>query len=475
VIFVAINIFSKGIIMSEAELQAQAEYLSEQLVELNRQLAEAELIGNPQEIATYKSQIESVQLELQQVLLELRDITTVESLNLPQDDEDTEIPKDQENTVNYNNSSTSTAYDDDGNLNPGWAINNETGEPYFAGFGPPLTKPETTAGYQPDPTIQTFDDGSSIQTFDDGSTLVTDSEGNVTSTAANPGATGSSQGLLGQKNEAKSTATAQDTANFQTKQDWRVRLSLAPSADYLYNAGTPRGSAAGILAPLAATNGVIFPYLPTVNVSYIANYDPQELTHSNYKAYQYRSSSVEQVQISGDFTAQDTAEANYMLAVIHFFRSVTKMFYGQDQNPKPGTPPPLVFLFGLGDFQFNAHPLVVTSFNYSLPNDVDYIRASAPTLGAGVNTAGYNTPSNSTSPSSTRMNSSGLNTGATAASPQFQTDSNSQPTYVPTKMQIQITALPMVTRNDISNNFSLKQYATGALLRGTQNKRAGIW
>lgn len=452
--------------MSEAELQAQAEYLSEQLVELKRQLAEAELIGNPQEIATYESQIASVELELQQVLLELRDITTVESLNLPQDDEDTEIPKDQENTVNYNNSSTSTAYDDDGNLNPGWAINNETGEPYFAGFGPPLSKPETTAAYQPDPTVQTFDDGSSIQTFDDGSTLVTDSEGNVTSTAANPG----SQGLGGPTNTTRSTATAQDTANFQTKQDWRVRLSLAPSASYLYKAENP-----GILKPLKDTDGVIFPYLPTVNVSYIANYDPQELTHSNYKAYQYRSSSVEQVQIAGDFTAQDTAEANYMLAVIHFFRSVTKMFYGQDQNPKPGTPPPMVFLYGLGDFQFNAHPLVVTSFNYSLPNDVDYIRASAPTLAPGVSTAGYTTASNSTSPSNTRLSSSGLTTGATTAAPQFQTDSNSQPTYVPTKMQIQITALPMVTRNDISNNFSLKQYATGQLLRGTQNKRAGIW
>jgi hypothetical protein len=35
-----------------------------------------------------------------------------------------------------------------------------------------------------DPTVQTFDDGSSIQTFDDGSTLVTDSEGGVTSTQA---------------------------------------------------------------------------------------------------------------------------------------------------------------------------------------------------------------------------------------------------------------------------------------------------
>ena len=437
--------------MSQAELQVQAEFLSEQLAELNRQLAETELIGNPQEIATYESQIESVQLELQQVLLELRNITTTDTINTP-GVVVTPIPINQNNTVNYNNSTTSTAYDDDGNLNPGWAVD-ELGTVYFAGLGPPLTVPPPTT----DPTVQTFDDGSSIQTFDDGSTLVTDSDGNA-------------RGLPGAINQARSTATAQDTANFETKQDWRVRLCLAPSATYLYKAENP-----GILKPLKDTEGVIFPYLPSVSVSYMANYDPQELTHSNYKAYQYRSSSVEQVQITGDFTAQDTAEANYMLAVIHFFRSVTKMFYGQDQNPKPGTPPPLVFLYGLGDFQFNAHPLVVTTFNYSLPNDVDYIRASAPTLAAGVSTAGYTTASNSTSPTNSRLNSAGLNTGGTAAAPQFQTNSNSQPTYVPTKMQIQITALPMVTRNDISNNFSLKQYATGALLRGTQNKRAGIW
>jgi hypothetical protein len=448
--------------MSEAELQAQAEYLSEQLVELRRQLAEAELIGNPQEIATYRSQIESVQLELQQVLLELRNITTTDSLNTT-GVVVTPIPVNNENTVNYNNSTTSDAYNNNGTLKPGWAVD-ELGIVYFAGDSPPATKPETTAGYQ---TESVFDPRQEV------TESVFNPTQEVTESVFDPsagGATGSSRGLGGATNQARSTATAQDTANFETKQDWRVRLSLAPSATYLYKAENP-----GILKALKDTDGVIFPYLPTVNVSYVANYDPQELTHSNYKAYQYRSSSVEQVQIAGDFTAQDTAEANYMLAVIHFFRSVTKMFYGQDQNPKPGTPPPLVFLFGLGDFQFNAHPLVVTSFNYSLPNDVDYIRASAPTLGAGVSTAGYTTASNSTSPTDVRLNTSGLNTGATAAPPQFQTDSNSQPTYVPTKMQIQITALPMVTRNDISNNFSLKQYATGALLRGSQNKRAGIW
>jgi ribosomal protein L29 len=445
--------------MSEAELQARAEYLSEQLVELKRQLAEAELAGNPLEIATYRSQIESVQLELQQVLLELRNITTTDTTTTP-GVVVTPIPVNNENTVNYNNSTTSTAYNNDGSLKPGWAVD-EFGVVYFAGDSPPVSNPKIATSYQ---TESVFDTRQEV------TENVFNPTQEVTESVFDPSAGGSAQGLGAQTNQARSTATAQDTANFQTKQDWRVRLSLAPSATYLYKAENP-----GILKALKDTDGVIFPYLPTVNVTYMASYDPQELTHSNYKAYQYRSSSVEQVQIAGDFTAQDTAEANYMLAVIHFFRSVTKMFYGQDQNPKPGTPPPLVFLYGLGDFQFNAHPLVVTSFNYSLPNDVDYIRASAPTLAAGVSTAGYNTASNSTSPTNTRMNAAGLNTGGTAAPPQFQTDSNSQPTYVPTKMQIQITALPMVTRNDISNNFSLKQYATGQLLRGTQNKRAGIW
>jgi hypothetical protein len=33
----------------------------------------------------------------------------------------------------------------------------------------------------------------------------------------------------------------------------------------------------------------------------------------------------------------------------------------------------------------------------------------------------------------------------------------------------------MVTRNDISNRFSVRDYATGALLQGSKNKGGGIW
>jgi hypothetical protein len=287
------------------------------------------------------------------------------------------------------------------------------------------------------------------------------------------GNNGDAQGLTGPKTNTQSQATQQDTANFYQTGDWRVRLSLAPSANYLYKA---KGNE-GILLPLAATNGIIFPYTPNISVNYAAHYDPAEITHSNYKTFQYKSSSVDSFSMTCDFTAQDTFEANYLLAVIHFLRSVTKMFYGQDENPKNGTPPPLCYLTGLGAFQFDKHPLAITSFTYSLPTDVDYIRATNTTTTGGVNKSESNIPINTTDVSSQRLG--GLPSGGGSGPVNWQnTNSGSrEPTYVPTKMQIQISAVPIVTRNDISRNFSLKDYATGNLLRGSKRKQGGggIW
>ena len=292
-------------------------------------------------------------------------------------------------------------------------------------------------------------------------------EENVFDPTGNNGAP-TSRGLSTTLRDTQGQATSQDVANFQAKPDWRVRLSLAPGATYLYK----DKAAAGILAPLAATDGVIFPYTPAISVQYAASYDPTELTHSNYKFFTYRGSSVDSVSITCDFTAQDTFEANYLLAVIHFFRSVTKMFYGQDQNPKIGTPPPLCYLSGLGAFQFDAHPLAITSFNYTLPTDVDYIRAGATPTQAGVTRPGPK--DNSFSSSTVRMGD--LQPGGGTAPAQFNTPPGSRDvTYVPTKMSISISAVPIVTRNDISNKFSLKEYGTGKLLRGTQRQGGGIW
>jgi hypothetical protein len=277
-------------------------------------------------------------------------------------------------------------------------------------------------------------------------------------------------GLLAEVQNTREQAITQDTLNYNQLPDWRVRISLAQGADYLYKVQNP-----GILKPLQATNGVVFPYTPSIQMAYVSNYDAFDLLHSNYKIFQYKSSAIEQLTISADFTAQDATEASYVLAVIHFFRTVTKMFYGKDQNPKPGTPPPLCYISGMGDFQFNQHPLVISNFGYTLPNDVDYIRAGAPTLPAGQSSSGYSTPNNSTNTSTSRMQSNNVPAGGQNAAPNWTTQTNIEPTYIPTKMQVSITALPIVTRKDISDNFSVREYATGALMRGRQNSRGGIW
>jgi hypothetical protein len=251
--------------------------------------------------------------------------------------------------------------------------------------------------------------------------------------------------------------------------DWRVRLSLAAGANYLYNASSP-----GILAPLARTGGVIFPYMPKIDVAYKADYDSYALTHSNYKGYFYKSSYTDAVSLTATFTAQDTAEADYLLAVIHFFRSVTKMFYGQDAQR--GAPPPMVYLTGLGEYQFAAHPCVVSSFQYNLPNDVDYIRAGSTNIN-GTNLITRRTrqdlPTNPITGAVKRLenlfSSQGINKGAIVSPQAPPTLGKNSPTYVPTKIDCAISLLPMQTRAQVSQVFSLKSFANGDLIKG------GFW
>jgi hypothetical protein len=324
-----------------------------------------------------------------------------------------------------------TAYDDEGNLNPGWTLNEE-GEPVFIGGN--FVEPATAASAE-------------------------------------------ASRIAAGKQRAQEQQTLQARKNQPAAADWRVRLQLAAGANYLYKAGN-NGSAAGILQPLYDTDGVIFPYTPQIDTSYTAKYDNYDLVHSNYRGYFYKNSSVDNLTVRGTFTAQDTKEAQYLLAVIHFFRSVTKMFYGQDAQA--GTPPPLVYLSGLGQYQFNNHPCVVSNFTYNLPNDVDYIRAN------GFNNFGINLenrrdlssgpPQSPGAAARSRLVNSGLGNGSLKNTPAPQpvnqnvtNPSAVNSTYVPTKMEISVTLLPMQTRSQVSKQFSLEGFAQGRLLQG------GFW
>jgi hypothetical protein len=279
-----------------------------------------------------------------------------------------------------------------------------------------------------------------------------------------------SRRVAAEQKSAINQATLQARYKQPANDDWRVRLSLSVGANYLYKDPNP-----GILAPLSKTDGVVFPYTPTIDTSYVANYEKTDLVHSNYRGAFYKNSAVQDVNIRGMFTAQDTSEAAYMLAVIHFFRSVTKMFYGKDAQR--GAPPPLVYLTGFGDFQFAGHPCVVTNFAYTLPSDVDYIRANNPNNYGTDLLNRREAPLSSPTPFASqlgRLINSALVPGALPAkptqSPITQSVTNtSRATYVPTKIEISITLLPMQTRDQISKQFSLKDFANGKLIQG------GFW
>lgn len=181
--------------------------------------------------------------------------------------------------------------------------------------------------------------------------------------------------------------------------DWRVKVNC------------PAISMDGVLSPLASS-GVIFPHTPQVSVTYQANYSTQKFTHSNYPQYSYENSEVQAIQITGEFTAQTKAEAEYVLATIYFFRSVTKMYFANSSDP--GNPPPLVFLNGYGKYYFPNVPCLVTQFNHTMPQEVDYIEANE--------------------------------------------------TRVPTISQITIQLQPVYSKTNIAENFSLEQFASGGLV-----------
>jgi len=354
------------------------------------------------------------------------------------------------------------AYDDEGNLLPGYELDGD-GNPYFAGFGPI----QTNAADVNLANFPAYDDEGNLlpgyQLDEDNNPVFVGTSGiNLGSLLNN--AAGATAGIIDQARQQQ-TVRAQRQNKAQAG-DWRVRLRLAPQSNYLYN--DPQ--CGPVLWPLRNTDGVIFPYTPSIDTAYKAEYEGYNLTHSNYRGYFYKGSYVDPVNIKAMFTAQDTSEANYLLAVIHFFRSATKMFYGQDAQR--GSPPPLVYLSGLGDFQFNEHPCVIAQFNYNLPNDVDYIRAqsgSSNGTNLQIQRNRQTIAGNPLSYALQRLATVGLSKGALDPRLASNTLGLDDPTYVPTKMDINLMLYPIQSREQVSKQFSVKNFANGNLLKG------GFW
>jgi hypothetical protein len=227
--------------------------------------------------------------------------------------------------------------------------------------------------------------------------------------------------LFNRKREPTINAATATNSNNPLTSDWRVRVGLMQWVDDPQNF---------LMAPLKRTNNaVVFPYTPTISVTHNARYQEQALTHSNYKNYFYEGSDVAAINIVGDFTVQNHDEALYLLAAIYFFRTCTKMYFGNDANA--GNPPPLVALDGYGDFYFPHVSCVITSFQHTMPADVDYLEIKYAEGGNGKIAS-----------------------------------ANQKIVRLPTSSQINLTLQPVYSRKNIANNMTLTEFSRGHLIKG---------
>lgn len=203
--------------------------------------------------------------------------------------------------------------------------------------------------------------------------------------------------------------------------DWRARLRPKNAGkDSIYGTENDPNS---LLAPLKKTGGLVWQETPLIFLAGLNEYN-EHLAHGmNYPVVTYNYSRPPMLPITADFFANDIYEAQYLLAIIHFCRSVTKAYFGESaiESGRYGTPPPVLIFEYMGDHGFNKVPVVVRDYNLQLPNDVDYIPVKSKIPG----------------------------------------ETGEQTTYVPVRFNLQINLTPAYTPKKVRKEFDLDALRSG--------------
>ncbi len=241
------------------------------------------------------------------------------------------------------------------------------------------------------------------------------------------------------------------TRNGQT--DFRVKVTLPSESSlnqtffggsrqqFLNNRSRSNNT---VLFPLAEEGGVIFPLTPSIIIQHAASYNAMAVTHNNYPFYAYASSEVPSFTITGEFPVQNYEDAQYWVAMLHFFRSVTKMFFGGDDALK-GNPPPILQLNGYGNHVFNNVPVVVTNFNVDMRADVDYICTTQ----------------------NTRTGEGGVNLQAlyNDLNPGLVSNPDANSTWAPALSTVTLQLQPIYSRESVKK-FNMRDFVNGNLSGG---------
>lgn len=128
---------------------------------------------------------------------------------------------------------------------------------------------------------------------------------------------------------------------------------------------------------LQESNGIIFPYTPSISVKGSAEYETIQIPRSNFAYNYYKNTKPIEYDIQKiTLTCENDEMALQMLVIMWFCMCCTKCEFGEkvstpDKN-YAGLPPPILYLNGYNSLIDNV-PVVISSFSYTLPEDVDYI------------------------------------------------------------------------------------------------------
>ena len=232
--------------------------------------------------------------------------------------------------------------------------------------------------------------------------------------------------------------------------DWRVRLTVPGSTIF---------DSSPVFAPLKAAGGLVFPYTPTINIGGSAKYDAITPVHNNYPFQAYQNSSPDQMTITAPFLVENSAEAQYWIATVHFLRAVTKMFTG-DSTPA-GNPPPILALNGYGEYVFKNVPVVITNFSVSLDGASDYISTVSADQSSSIGGVLSNLPALQNAKQQVQ-NVVGMAAGAllSSSASSLGGGTSKASSHVPTKSQFTITLQPSYSRESV-RTFSLNKFVNG--------------
>ena len=254
--------------------------------------------------------------------------------------------------------------------------------------------------------------------------------------------------------------------------DWRVRLSLANWSSF---------KSSPVLQPLKDAGGLIFPYTPSITIASSASYSKIDTTHTNYSFQAFKSSDPGSISITAPMYVEDATQGLYWIAMVHYLRSLTKMFAGSD--PKAGNPPPIVMLNGYGNYVFKNVPVIVTNFNTTLDEKSEYIGVnvvgsaagavegvadSVGALGGSLGGAlGGIIPGASGIADTVSTIAGGIGqVAAIAGTFGIGGTTSGGVTHVPTKSSFSVTLQPVYSRKS-ARNFSLDRFVTGGYLNNS--------